>query len=152
MAVPQRLYAAAGTALGIAICGCGASTADARPRIAVTGTVTLDGQPVENAVIRFVPLPEVKGPTASIVIESGKFGLPAYAGPVAGPHRVVIESTDHGGIAPDDETALAELAAGKRKPAKNLKIPSIYNARSTLQRTIRTDSPNEFEFTLVTKP
>ena len=96
MSVSHCLYAAAGTALGIAICGCGAGIPDTRPRIAVSGTVTLDGQPLENAVIRFVPLPEVKGPTASIAIESGKFGLPAYAGPVAGPHRVVIESTDHG--------------------------------------------------------
>ncbi|OAI52777.1 hypothetical protein AYO47_05925 [Planctomyces sp. SCGC AG-212-M04] len=88
----------------------------------------------------------------SITIAERRRRLPAYAGPVTGPHRVMIESTDHGGVAPDDETTLAELAAGKRKPKRSVKIPPIYNARSTLERTIRTDSTNEFGFTLVTKP
>jgi|EndMetStandDraft_5_1072996.scaffolds.fasta_scaffold81103_2 hypothetical protein len=152
MAARERPYAvAAAMVLGIAICGCGGGPPDAQPRIAVSGTITLDGQPLNNAVIRFVPLAEVKGPKASVAVTAGRFDLPAYAGPVAGPHRVEIESTDHGGIEPDDETALAEVAAGKRKPSKTAKIPAIYNSRSTLERTIQADSPNQFEFTLVTK-
>jgi hypothetical protein len=143
--------AAAGMTLAIAAFGCGGGTPDDRPRVAVSGTVTLDGRPLNNAVIRFVPFPEIQGPTASNAIVEGKFELPEYAGPIAGKHRVVIESTDHGGIAPDDEAALAEVAAGKRKPAKPVKIPAIYNSRSRLERTIQADSPNEFEFTLVTR-
>jgi hypothetical protein len=63
----------------------------------------------------------------------------------------MIESTDHGGVAPDDQAAPAQLATGKRKLGKTLKIPSIYNSRSTIERTIHTDSTNEFKFTLVTK-
>lgn len=119
--------------------------------MAVSGTVTLDGQPLENGVIRFVPASDVKGPKASVAIIGGRFAIPTDAGPVPGLHRVEIESTDHGGIAPDDETALADLAAGRRKPVKPAKIPSIYNVRSTLQRTIQSDSDNQFEFPLVTK-
>jgi hypothetical protein len=152
MSARVRLHwTSAGMALAIAATGCGGGAPDDRPRVAVRGTVTLDGQPLENAVIRFVPLPGVDGPTASNAIVAGTFELPAYAGPVAGPHRVEIESTDHGGIEPDDETALAEVAAGKRKPGKPVKIPAIYNSRSTLERIIQSDSSNEFEFTLVTK-
>jgi hypothetical protein len=152
MTIRPRLGAtAAGMALAMAALGCGGGVPDERPRVAVKGMVTLDGQPLENAVIRFVPFPEVNGPTTSIAITSGKFDLPPSSGPVAGKHRIEIESTDHGGIAPDDEAALAELAAGKRKLAKTVKIPAIYNSRSTLERTIQADSPNEFEFTLVTK-
>ena len=152
MSLRQRLsVAAAAMALGTAICGCGGKSPDARPRIAVTGTITLDGQPLDNAVIRFVPLAEVNGPKASVAVTAGRFELPSESGPVAGRHRVEIESTDHGGIAPDDETALAEVASGKRKPAKTVKIPAIYNARSTLERTIQADFTNQFEFTLVTK-
>jgi len=148
---PRIRAAAAGMALTVAALGCGGGTPDDQPRVAVKGTVTLDGQPLDNAVIRFVPLPEVNGPKASVAISEGRFELPAVAGPVVGRHRIEIESTDHGGIAPDDEAALAELAAGKRKLAKPVKIPAIYNARSTLERTIQADSPNEFDFTLVTK-
>jgi hypothetical protein len=152
MTIRHRLFpAAAGMALAIAALGCGGGTPDDRPRVTVKGTVTLDGQPLDNAVILFVPFPEVNGPTASVGVAAGKFELSVEAGPVPGKHRVVIESTDHGGIAPDDETALAEMAAGKRKPPKPVKIPAIYNTRSTLERTVQADSPNEFEFTLVTK-
>jgi hypothetical protein len=83
-----------------------------------------------------------------MTIAEGRFSLPAYVRP----HRIVIESIDHGGIVRDDETTLAELPAGKLKPARNARIPAIYNTRSTLERTIRTDSPKEFRFTLVTRP
>ncbi len=137
--------------IAIALAGCSSAPENETPRMAVSGTVTLDGQPLENGVIRFVPQAEVKGPKASVAVNGGRFEIPAEAGPVAGRHRVEIESTDHGGIAPDDETALADLAAGKRKPVKPAKIPGIYNIRSTLQRTIQSDFANQFEFPLVTK-
>jgi hypothetical protein len=139
-----------GVLAGLAI-GCGAAPSDEPQRVSVKGTVTLDGKPLEQGVIRFVPLPEVKGPKASVDVTDGRFEIPADVGPVAGKHRVEIESTDHGGIEPDDETALAELAAGKRKPVKPVKIPAIYNARSTLQKEVKSDSPNEFKFDLVTR-
>ncbi len=137
--------------IAVAVAGCGSAPESTFDRVAVSGTVTLDGQPLENAVIRFVPFPEVSGPKASVAVTSGRFEIPAAAGPVAGRHRVEIESTDHGGIEPDDEAALAELAAGKRKLAKPVKIPAIYNTRSTLERTLAADSANQFEFQLVTK-
>ncbi|HVJ66746.1 MAG TPA: hypothetical protein VM510_02110 [Caulifigura sp.] len=153
MPVRQRhLAGAAGllSATGI-LAGCGAARPESPPRYSVSGTVTIDGQPLESAVIRFIPLPEVIGPKASVAITAGTFEIPADSGPVAGRHRVEIESSDHGGVAPDDETSLKELAAGKRKPVKPGKIPVIYNTRSTLQRTIQSDFANRFEFTLVTR-
>lgn len=136
---------------GSIVLGCGAAPSEGLQRLSVKGAVTLDGKPLERGVIRFVPLPEVKGPKASVDVNGGRFEIPADFGPVAGKHRVEIESTDHGGVEPDDETALAELAAGKRKPVKPVKIPSIYNARSTLQKDLKADSPNEFQFDLVTR-
>jgi hypothetical protein len=138
-------------ALGAAFIGCGSARSEGPQRVAVSGTVTLDGQPLENGVIRFIPHPDVKGPKASMSVTAGRFEIPETAGPVAGRHRIEIESDDHGGIAPDDEAALKEMAAGKRKLAKPVKIPAIYNIRSTLERTVQSDSPNEFEFPLVTK-
>ncbi|QDT53646.1 hypothetical protein Pan44_16690 [Caulifigura coniformis] len=152
MMIRHRLrMAAAGMVLAILASGCGGADPKSHARVAVSGTVTLDGQPLDNAVILFVPLPEVNGPTASAGIVEGRFQLSAEAGPVAGKHRVQIESNDHGGIAPDDEAALAEMAAGKRKLPKTVKIPAIYNSRSKLEETIAADSPNEFTFELVTR-
>ena len=149
----QRSSAGAASIVLLAgvLAGCGAARSDGPPRYPVSGTVTLNGQPLDEGVIRFVPFPEVKGPKASVAVTAGRFELPAEFGPTAGPHRVEIESTDHGGIAPDDETAMAELMAGKRKPSPPVKIPAIYNTRSTLERTVQADSPNRFELTLVTK-
>jgi len=152
MTMSHRLgVAAAGMMLTVFAGGCGGGDVKSHARVSVSGTVTLDGQPLDNAVILFVPFPEVNGPTASAGIVEGKFQLSTDAGPAAGKHRVQIESTDHGGIAPDDEAALAEMAAGKRKLPKTVKIPAIYNSRTKLEKTITADSPNEFTFELVTK-
>jgi hypothetical protein len=137
--------------LSSVLLGCGSAPPAGPQRVAVQGTITLDGKPLDQAVIRFVPMPEVNGPKASADVAAGKFEIPAGFGPAAGKHRVEIESTDHGGIAPDDEQALAELAAGKRRLTKPVKIPAIYNVRSTLQKDLKADSPNEFAFELVTK-
>ncbi len=138
-------------AAGVLVAGCGSGAAPGPSRFAVKGTVTLDGQPLQNAVIRFVPLDGVQGPKCSVAIREGMYEIPAGAGPVAGSHRVEIDSTDHGGIAPDDETALAQLTAGQKKLQKPLRIPAIYNTRSTLRQTIHAGSANEFDFRLVTR-
>jgi len=147
---PRFREAAAGMILMTAV-GCGGEAVKDHPRVSVSGTVTLDGKPLDKAVILFIPFPDVAGPTASAGISEGKFQLSTETGPVAGRHRVQIESTDTGGIAPDDEAAAAEIAAGKRKLAKSVRIPAIYNTRSKLEKTIAADSPNEFTFELVTK-
>lgn len=147
----SRAEAARLVLLAVVLSGCADSSPESPPRYSVGGAVTIDGQPLETAVIRFIPFPEVKGPKSSVAIAAGRFEIPAEFGLVAGPHRVEIESSDHGGIAPDDETSLSELAAGKRKPVKPVRIPATYNTRSTLKCTVQADSTNRFEFALVTK-
>lgn len=82
----------AGCALA-ALCGCG----DSVPLGQVRGTLTLDGRPVSNVVVVFVP--DSSGEHASIrsagqCDDQGKFTLrcdTGVAGGVVGSHRVIVE-------------------------------------------------------------
>lgn len=131
-------------------CGCGGGDENQLPRAAVSGTVTLDGRPLAKGVIRFVPIEGTPGPKTSVMVSEGRFESDEQNGPVVGKHRIEIESTDDGGYAMDDEQAIKKLKqAGIRRIAL-VRVPVIYNAHSTLTRTVAADGPNEFQFDLNT--
>jgi hypothetical protein len=71
-----------------AICGCGGGSSSGPKREAVTGTITLKGEPVEDGQVSFEPV--TPGPTASTVVKAGKYRFSAEDGPVAGKHKVKI--------------------------------------------------------------
>lgn len=86
----------------------------------VSGTVTVDGKPVTQGTIMFVP---ADGKAAIGAIgPDGRFTLTTYSdgdGALVGPHKVTILSTIVGGssFAPasiDDEVAMANGAGGNR--------------------------------------
>lgn len=137
-------------AVAIACCGCGGGD-DKIPRAAVRGHVTWKGAPLVEGVIRFVPMEKGKVGKTSINVVNGVFEVDAYQGPVVGEHRIEIESTDDGGFAMDDETALQRLKESNTKRIDAVVIPPIYNTRSTLKETVSADMPNQFNFQL-TKP
>lgn len=130
--------------------GCGAGPDDAPLRAPVTGTVTLDNQPLPSGVIRFVPEGTTTGPQASASITDGTFQLPEELGPVVGSHRVEIESTDDGGLAFDDEEAVQRLQASGRKRVQVFRIPPVYNRQSQLRADIDAEAPNQLTFELYT--
>ncbi|MBI1248337.1 hypothetical protein GC197_10930 [bacterium] len=128
-------------------CGCSQS-GDGIPRAAVEGHVTWQGVPLKQGVIRFVPLAGGQGGKTSISIVDGTFKVDAPHGPAVGRHRIEIESTDDGGFAMDDETALTRLKESRIRKIDVVVIPPIYNTQSQLTETISVDSPNHFEFDL----
>jgi hypothetical protein len=134
----------------VVLCGCGGSEQEL-PRAKVSGHVTLDGKPLPEGVIRFIPTGEAQGPKTSAVIAEGRFLLEEEQGPVVGTHRIIIESTDNGGYAPDDEEAIPRLRASGVKRINVVRVPAIYNSRSTLTETVSTEGPNEFTFDLKSK-
>jgi len=78
--------------------GCGGSDVD---RVGVSGTVTLDGRPLESGAILLRP----KGadPSAGTQIEGGRFTIARRDGPSPGDYRVDIRSfRDTGRMIPDD--------------------------------------------------
>jgi hypothetical protein len=132
--------------------GCGGGASDAPPRAAVKGTVHLDDAPLAEGIIRFVPTGETTGPKVSAPIVNGEFSLPVKWGPWVGAQRVEIESTDDGGLAPDDETAVERMREAGIRRVERVEIPAIYNRRSTLTTTILAEQENELEFKLSSAP
>jgi hypothetical protein len=90
-----RLRVTAGLVAAVGICalvGCGPK----RPTtIPVTGTVTLDGQPVEGAAVAFFP-EGAEQPARGVTDAAGKFTLMTFVagdGALPGQHRVSVTKT-----------------------------------------------------------
>lgn len=117
--------------------GCGSSKPPL-PRASVSGEVTLNGQPVSNVLVAFVPQGNVKGPRSSALVTDGKYSLDEKSGPLVGQMRVEIT------------TALEEDEPrdGKVKPFAPERIPAQYNVNSQLSAPIKADGPNKFDFHL----
>ena len=120
------------------VCGCG----KAHQRHSITGSVTLDGKPLENGQITFVPQLNTSGPTAGGSVINGKFDIPAEHGVFAGNFRVeIVASRPTGNKSPDRFTG--ELTEEVRQI-----IPRRFNADSTLQAEVKSSEGNHFEFAI----
>jgi hypothetical protein len=137
------------TLAGFGLAGCAGATDDL-PRKAISGRVTLDGQPLARGSIAFDPADQGQQHPVSVgaAIEGGSFAIPAATGPTPGKYRVAI-------LAPDAaaEAALPESpgAPPKRSQAKVGAIPDRYNARSTLSADVTPGGPNSFTYELTSK-
>jgi hypothetical protein len=69
------------------LAGCG-SGGDGLARESVSGAVTLEGQPLEQGSIQFVPLSPDKGAPAWGKVVNGSYSIPGSEGPVAGEYSV----------------------------------------------------------------
>jgi hypothetical protein len=118
--------------LGVStVIGCGRGT----DRIAVKGSVAVDGKPLESGSIRFVPDAGVQGPTAGGSIAAGRFEIPATDGPLAGIHRVEITaSRPTGDHVPDDAT-------GNLAPVHRQYLPPRFNDETTIRADIQPGTP-----------
>jgi hypothetical protein len=114
------------------------------------GLVTLDGELLEQGVIRFVPTEETSGPQTTARIDRGIFVLPAEFGPVVGTHRVEIHSTDTGGLAMDDEAALVRLSQSPQRQTFDIvRVPAVYNKQSRLVAQVPEAGTSDLNFELV---
>ena len=94
----RRIWGAASGLLAVLIAGCGGGL----DLIPVSGTVTLDGKPVDGAAVVFVPV--AGGPVASGTTEAGgKFRLMTVnePGAVPGEHHVTVTKQTMHGITAD---------------------------------------------------
>tara|TARA_R110002095_G_scaffold203734_2_gene185936 strand:- start:30433 stop:30750 length:318 start_codon:yes stop_codon:yes gene_type:complete len=104
--------------------------------------VTLNGEPVNQGVITFIP--EGKGAAAGTNIESGKFVIPKETGPSPGEYRVEIDSSVPTGkqiLETDGETMVDEFENG---------IPPRFNRQTELKVTLKTGN-NQQLFDLETE-
>lgn len=114
--------------------GCGGTS---QPDVGlVTGTVTMDGQPLENAAVVFSP---TNGrPSMGITDSSGQYELTYIRdtkGAIPGTHQVRITTVEES--VPDDYSG----------PAFRETIPIKYNAETTLVADVK-PGENTFDFEL----
>lgn len=135
----------------ILIFSIGCSGTPRYPRVPVTGTVTLDGKPLEKGDIVFEPKGNL--PTrASGTIQAGQFNFIAENGPVPGRYAVAI----FGG--PVDPDAAAKFEGDVIRTTDPIyqkireKVPDKYNVKTTLEVEVRADGGNDFTFDLRSDP
>ena len=123
----------------IVTAGCGGSN-----RAAVTGEVTLDGQPVEGGMISFIPADGAAGPPAWGKIEEGRYSIPAREGPPLGTSRVEIRWTRKTGR---KLPAVPPAPPGEMIEETVEAVPARYNAQSKLEAEVQ-GGKNTFDFKL----
>ncbi|HTU89468.1 MAG TPA: carboxypeptidase-like regulatory domain-containing protein [Gemmataceae bacterium] len=135
---PPIGYLVALTAL-VGVAGCGSGNVD---RKAVSGTVKFNGAPLVNGSIQFAPTAQSKATTqAAAEIHNGKYEFPAKLGLEPGNYQVRILS---GGAPRDPVTGRRD----KRGEADMQQIPAEYNIKTTLEREVTPNGPNNFDFDL----
>jgi len=120
----------------LVITGCGGPA-----RGAVTGKVTLDGQPVDGGNILFVLQAKGQRGSSCAEIVAGKYSLAAAQGPVVGPNRVEIRWPRKTGRKMPQYPTLDELREA---------VPSRYHYDSELRVDVQSGK-NQFDFALTSK-
>lgn len=129
-------------AMVISIGGCGGG--DGLDRQAVTGTVTLDGQPLETGLITFDPASATSETSTATEIVNGSYSFSTQTGPVPGEYRVVINSS--GGEV--FEPPAGEAPGDSFLPVPEEKVPQKYNTQTTLTATVVSGSNESINFEL----
>jgi hypothetical protein len=111
-------------------------------RQALEGTVTLDGKPLAEGSILFVPHTGTKGPTSGGDIAQGRFSIAPGGGTFSGTFRVEITAIRSTG------KKMMDPRAGKLTEETVQFIPARYNRQSELTAEVKSDGPNRFTFDL----
>jgi hypothetical protein len=139
-------YSSLALALGLMTFGCSRSKDDL-PREPVAGTVTMDGQPLPEAVIQFYPTGDAKTTGANAQIKDGQFSIPREDGLVPGTYKVSISHAE----------LQAALFKGKKSDSPRSKrlgpelIPARYNSKSELTAEIKPGGTEDLKFELTSK-
>jgi hypothetical protein len=120
------------TPLALALLAAGCSDG----KTEVSGTVRLNGQPIQEGSINFIPIDGNRGPGAGAVITDGKYHIPRTGGVTPGKNRVEIRAFRNNGRKVQDPTGKPGTLADERSPA----FPAEFNDKSTLVREVRPGS------------
>ena len=108
--------------------------------------VRLDGRPIEEGSIQFIPVEGTKGPSAGAAIQDGKYYIPRKMGVTVGTNRVELRAFKNAGTRIQDPTAPPGVQTEQRVQA----FPPEFNDRSTVIKKIQAGS-NVIDFDVDTK-
>ncbi|MBU4270334.1 MAG: hypothetical protein KKA28_00475 [Planctomycetes bacterium] len=117
----------------------------ATERQALEGTVALDGAPLAEGSILFLPQPGTKGPTSGGKIAQGRFSISPAGGAFSGVFRVEITAVRNTG------RKVMDPRMGNLIDETEQFIPVRYNRESELTAQVSEQGPNQFEFALESK-
>ncbi len=103
-------------------------------KVTVEGTVTYNGNPVQNGEIRFVPIEGTQGPVSGAPIVEGRYEAIAKGGVPVGKHTVQIEGYDTKGGGESQD-----MISGGRTGARVNYIPAKYHRESQLTLQVSGD-------------
>lgn len=115
-------------------------------RAAVSGHVTLDGRPIDEGVIQFLPVEGTVGPETGGVIANGQYDIPQNRGAVVGKSRIELRASKKTGRKIQDPTGRPGTLTDEYQEV----FPPSYNTNSSLVREI-TDDLNTLDFDIRTK-
>jgi hypothetical protein len=123
-----------------AIAGCQPRT----NRLPVSGAITLNGQPLDGATIRFTSIDGVKSANGALVRE-GRFQIPKEKGLLPGTYHIEIS-------APDNNAPPILVGAGPGQPGIRTapeRVPAEFNINSKQTIEVKTGGDNNFTFDIV---
>jgi len=125
--------------------GCGGSN-----RAAVKGKVTIDGAPLPNGLIEFMPQDKQSGQPGGSVIENGQYAISAEKGLLAGDYQVQIRADRPTGKKVWDGMGDERLPASKKNMVDVMEsyVPARYNDRTELRAKIEPGKVNVCDFDL----
>jgi hypothetical protein len=124
----------------LVLTGCSGQRAD------VSGSVQLDGQPVDEGSIQFIPVEGTAGPSAGGIIKDGRYHVTRDKGVTVGKNRVELRAFRKSGRKVQDPTGLPGVKTEERVQA----FPPEYNDRSTVVKEVRAGS-NTIDFDVHTQ-
>jgi hypothetical protein len=123
-----------------ALSGC---SHDSEGRQGVSGTVTLDGAPIQTGSINFTPT-EGQATAGGGVISNGKFAIPRDNGLLPGKYRVAVS-------APAGSDKPVPVMPGEAPPLAKDLVPPEWNTASNQIVEVKTGRANTFPFEISTK-
>lgn len=125
-------------AAGLAIMALGCGGTSGPPLQPVTGTLTIDGKPVSNVQVSFMPT-DPTGPVASGTCDaSGRYelysGQANRKGAVAGSYKIVLNQLSSSN--PEDDTARYTSGSGGPPKQTTLPFPSEFQQSSTSPKQV----------------
>lgn len=137
--VSARLFTVCGVMLCALLAGCSDPYAQFND---VKGTVTLEGKPLDQGDIQFLPL-ENQGTQSGASIKNGAYEMPKQNGLKPGKYLVQITSGDGKTPANEDE---AGAPGGSTNIVSFDRIPEDWNVNSKKEIEIKANAKNTFNF------
>ena len=122
----------------MALPGCSGSSG----RMEVSGTVTLEGSPVKEGQVIFIPLDQ-QGSESGSPITNGEYKVPQDRGLLPGKYRVRITSGDGKTLANEE---LAAQPGGNTNIVSFDRVPEDWSEKSTQEVEVKAGEQNKFDF------